>query len=400
MTFIEKSDTKIWGGIGVLGRAGEPQYIYIGAGTPYPWEPGNGLCISDTYIKWKKSNLVTENSGTAKEAVKATQDGNGNNIVNTYAKKSNYGDDEINVGRKAGTKVGNYSSAFGADAVASGDFSLAEGINTIASGECSHAEGDETKAQNYASHAAGKYNKDMSSGGNWDNQTGDAFVVGNGTGNGFSNAFRVTYRGEIYGTKAFQSSGADYAEFIKPWADGNLDHEDRVGYFVTVKDGFLYKANEGDFIVGITSGNPSIVGNADEDYYWRYERDEFNRIVLEDVPETVQKTDKEGNLVFDEKTHRPVMIETGKSIPNARMKLNPDYNPELQKKYIERKDRKEWEYVGMLGVLPIRDDGTCQPGQFCKCGIDGIATFTQERGFDTYMVLERISDNIVSVILK
>ncbi len=400
MFFMDKNGTDTWGGIGVYGSAGILQGIYIGAGTVYPWDSSYGLRISDTHIKWKNSNLVTENSGTAKEAVKATQDGNGNNIVNTYAKKSNYGDDEINVGRKAGTKVGNYSSAFGADAVASGDFSLAEGINTIASGECSHAEGDETKAQNYASHAAGKYNKDMSSGGNWDNQTGDAFVVGNGTGNGFSNAFRVTYRGEIYGTKAFQSSGADYAEFIKPWADGNLDHEDRVGYFVTVKDGFLYKANEGDFIVGITSGNPSIVGNADEDYYWRYERDEFNRIVLEDVPETVQKTDKEGNLVFDEKTHRPVMIETGKSIPNARMKLNPDYNPELQKKYIERKDRKEWEYVGMLGVLPIRDDGTCQPGQFCKCGIDGIATFTQERGFDTYMVLERISDNIVSVILK
>lgn len=84
MSFIDKSDTKIWGGIGVLGRAGEPQYIYIGAGTPHPWEPSNGLCISDTYIKWKNSNLVTENSGTAKEATKATQDGNGNVITSTY----------------------------------------------------------------------------------------------------------------------------------------------------------------------------------------------------------------------------------------------------------------------------------------------------------------------------
>jgi len=45
------------------------------------------LRISDTYIKWKNSNLVTENSGTAKEAVKATQDGNGNVIADTYAKK-------------------------------------------------------------------------------------------------------------------------------------------------------------------------------------------------------------------------------------------------------------------------------------------------------------------------
>ncbi|MEY8236050.1 peptidase G2 autoproteolytic cleavage domain-containing protein [Lachnospiraceae bacterium 66-29] len=67
---------------------------------------------------------------------------------------------------------------------------------------------------------------------------------------------------------------------------------------------------------------------------------------------------------------------------------------------INFKKRREWDYVGMLGVLPVRNDGTCQPGQFCKCGKDGIATLTKVRGFDTYMVLERISENIVSVILK
>ena len=242
----------------------------------------------------------------------------------------------------------------------------------------------------------------MNTGGGLNNQAGDVFVIGNGSNatSETSNAFRVTYQGQVYGKGAFNTSGADYAEFIKPWADGNPENEDRVGYFVTVKDGFLHKANEGDYIVGITSGNPSIVGNADEDYYWRYERDEFNRIVLEDVPETVQKTDEEGNPVFEGETHQPVMIETGKIIPNARMKLSKDYDPALQQNYIERKDRKEWDYVGMLGVLPVRNDGTCQPGQFCRCGIDGIATLAEERGFDTYMVLERISDNVVSVILK
>jgi len=87
MFFMDKSGTGLWGGIGALGTAGELQCIYIGAGTPYPWGPTDGLRISDTYIKWKNSNLVTENSGTAKEAVKATQDGNGNVIADTYAKK-------------------------------------------------------------------------------------------------------------------------------------------------------------------------------------------------------------------------------------------------------------------------------------------------------------------------
>lgn len=286
----------------------------------------------------------------------------------------------------------------------------------------------------------GKYNKNMAGGAHINTQSGDVFVIGNGTGGSSrSNALRVTYSGNIYGTKAFQSSGADYAEFKKEWADGNPDNEDRVGYLVTIKNGLLYKANEGDYIVGITSGNPSVVGNADEDYYWKYERDEFNRIMMEDVPETVQKTeqklsvtkvyrtdedgqplydengnqlyeeipvlDKDGNqkyeevLVYDE-NHMPVMVETGKIIKNARMKLAENYDSSLQENYIERKDRKEWDYVGQVGTLPVRDDGTCLPDHFCKCGKDGVATFAEIRGFDTFYVVERISENVVSVEMR
>ena len=331
--------------------------------------------------------LIANLEGNASTATKAKNDGSGNVITSTYAKKSIYGDSFVSLGRKSGTTVGANS--------------FAVGYNVEASGSCSHAEGSYTTASNYASHACGKYNKSMVNGGSSSNQTGDAFVIGNGTGNtSRSNALRVTYKGDILGTKAFQSSGADYAEFIKPWADGNPDNEDRVGYFVTIKDGYLHKANEGDYITGITSGNPSVVGNADEDYYWRYERDNFNRIVMEDVPETVQATDDEGNPLFDEETHEPIMVETGNIIPNARMKLAKDYDPSLQESYVERKDRKEWDYVGMLGVLPVRDDGSCIPGQFCKCKNGGIATLAEKRGTDTFMVLERISDDVVSVILK
>lgn len=309
---------------------------------------------------------------------------------------------------------GNNTTASGSCAHAEGYYttadeyaSHAEGYFTTASHTSAHAEGEKTTANNYASHACGKYNKRMEDGGGRSNQTGDVFVIGNGKASSmdnpsdtYSNAFRVTYKGDVYGLSAFNSSGADYAEFIKPWADGNEENEDRVGYFVTVKNGFLYKANEGDYIVGITSGNPSVVGNADEDYYWRYERDAFNRIVMEDAPETVQGTDNEGNLLFDEKTHEPIMIETGNMIKNASMKLAEDYDQSKQDDYIERKDRKEWDYVGMVGVLPVRDDGTCVAGQFCKCGKGGIATLAEKRVFDTYMVLERIAENIVSVILK
>ena len=238
------------------------------------------------------------------------------------------------------------------------------------------------------------------------NKLGDAYVIGNGcanTGNDtpyeLSNAFRVTYAGAVYGLSAFNSSGADYAEFIKPWADGNPDNEDRVGYLVTVKDGLLCKADEDDYIAGIISGSPSVIGNADEDYYWRYARDEFNRIIWVDVPEMAPELDADGNPVIGE-DDMPVIAPTGRMIEKGTMKLAEDYDPSRQRDYVERKDRPEWDYVGMIGVLAVRDDGTCEPGKFCKCGGGGIATLATERGSDTYMVIERVTDNVVKVILR
>ncbi len=299
------------------------------------------------------------------------------------------------------TASGYYSHAEGDYTTASGECAHAEGYFTTASGDYSHAEGNSTTASNYASHAGGKHNKAMTTGGSYNTQIGDLLALGNGTGaSALSNAMRVTYKGEVYGTQAFKSSGADYAEHIKEWADGNPENEDRVGYMVTVKNRLLHKANPGEYITEITSSNPSVVGNANEDYYWKYERDEFNRIVMEDVPETIQQTDEEGNPMFDEETHEPIMVETGNIIKNARMKLADGYDPSLQENYVERKDRKEWDYVGMVGVIPVRDDGTCLPDHFCKCGQGGIATLATERGFDTFYVIERISDNIVSVELR
>lgn len=366
---------------------------------------------AETSYRTGNVNITTENIGAAKSSI--------------------YGDTTVSMGRRAGTTVGTDSFAFGDDVTATGEMSFSFGRTTNANRRLAVAIGDYTdatgeaavaigtgsesksdlsfayglyaKSSNFGALAIGKCNREMNGGGAVNTKLGDIFVIGNGTGitnSARSNALRVTCQGDILGTKAFQSSGADYAEFIKPWADGNPDNEDRVGYFVTVRGGLLHIADEGDYIAGIVSGNPSIVGNADEDYYWRYERDAFNRIVLEDVPEQIHAKDQEGNPLYDPETHKPVMAPTGNIIKNARMKLAEGYDPSLQNAYIERKDRKEWDYVGMLGVLPVRDDGTCVPGQFCKCGQGGVATPAASRGFDTYLVIERISDTIVSVILK
>lgn len=73
-----------------------------------------------------------------------------------YASKALYGDTTINVGRKAGSTVGEYSIAEGLNTTASGGGSHAEGGSTEATGDVSHAEGGgSSRASGYASHAEG-----------------------------------------------------------------------------------------------------------------------------------------------------------------------------------------------------------------------------------------------------
>lgn len=270
------------------------------------------------------------------------------------------------------TASGQHSHAEGDYTKASGGCSHAEGSYTTASGDNSHVEGYYTTA-NRLNHSQGHFNKTMSAGAA-SSTTGDAMAIGNGTSQiALSNCFRVTYAGAVYGLSSYNSSGADYAEFFE-WKDGNTESEDRVGYFVTTDGNKIKIANENDYILGIVSGHPSIVGNGDEDWLGRWMRDDFGRFLYDDVeiedPETHEKTTS--------KTIRP----------------NPEYDS--TKEYVERKDRQEWDYVGMLGALAVRDDGTCEVNGFCKCTKGGIAT----KADAGYRVIQRISENVIKVIFR
>ena len=76
--------------------------------------------------------------------------------IDNKADKSLYGDTTINVGRKAGTTVGKYSTAEGRNITASSWASHAEGEGTTASSDYSHAEGKSTAASGLYSHAEGR----------------------------------------------------------------------------------------------------------------------------------------------------------------------------------------------------------------------------------------------------
>lgn len=289
------------------------------------------------------------------------------------------------------TANGSYSHAEGRNNITNGSYSHAEGYTTLADGASSHAEGYRTTALDYQ-HAQGHYNNTLTAIANTNSGTssGTAFVIGNGASGSLSNAMRVTGEGQIYAQSSTISTGADYAEYFE-WVDENPNAEDRVGYFVTFDEENEEKiriANEGDYILGIISGLPSVIGNGDEDWKQRFVTDDFGRYLTEEFEYTIEEytVDEEGNEVAKE------VAMTG-----TKWKENPDYDN--TKEYIPRHLRSEWSAVGMLGVLSVRDDGTCKVNGYCKCSDNGIATAC-EKGTDTYRVIKRVSDNVVKVVLK
>ena len=316
------------------------------------------------------------------------------------------------------------SHAEGRQTTASGENGHAEGWGTVASGADSHAQnsgcvasakmgtamGQFTTASNYASLVAGKANKQMIGGGDYNNKTGDVFVVGNGSATNistgtFSNAFRVTYAGQTYGLSAFNTSGADYAEYFE-WQDANPEAEDRVGFFVTLQGDKICLAQAGDYLLGIVSANPCIIGNADEDWLGRWEHDDFGRFIQIDVETPVTELRHKEVPLLDENgeptgevSFEIEEVPTGEVIHGWDYKQNPDYDSSQQ--YIERKDRPEWAAVGMLGVLAVRDDGSCQVDGFCQCADSGIATAAEKYiPGNTYRVIARVTENIVKVVFR
>lgn len=217
-----------------------------------------------------------------------------------------------------------------------------------------------------------------------------AFSIGNGSNpygvTTHSCAFRVTGTGTPYGQGAYQSSGADYAEFFE-LIDGNPDNEDLRGYFVTLEGGKIRKAAEDDdYILGVISAKPVIIGNSDPDnWHGRFLKDEFGCYVMRRIVDKVPAGhDENGEEIFEE-MEREVHIQ------------NPDFDESRGTDYVSREKRPEWQPVGMLGQLIVRDDGTCRADEYCTASNGGIATHSD---FPGWRVTERVNDYLVKIIFK
>ena len=166
-----------------------------------------------------------------------------------------------------------------------------------------------------------------------------------------------------------------------------------MGYFVTLDgDKIKIASNEDDYILGVVSGEPFVLGNGDCDTWnGMFLRDEFRRTIYEPAPKMIEILDNEGNPTGEYE-------EVEGEFEGTRPKLNPEYDH--TQVYISRFDRKEWAPVGMLGVLAVRHDGTAVVNGYVTVNADGIATACDKNAENSYRVIKANSDSVVEIIFR
>lgn len=377
-------------------------------------------------VESKITNIIVDISGSAwgnilefTQVDLKTIGSGGSSAVGKVDPNSN-GTGEIFNDYTGGSKAtGRYSHAEGQYATASGRYSHAEGHSATASGSASHAEGYYTKATNDGSHAGGY---ETTASGRFSRSTGDhtiaenyaqvsigatnirdnnpsveslnlenrALVIGNGHyddygGSTYGDAFRVFFNGKVESDLNYSTPAADYAEMFE-WKDGNTNHEDRVGLFVTLEGENIVLANsDSAYILGIISAVPAVLGDSPIQWQGKYLNDEWGRPIYEDVEYTeVKKVVKEDGTIEEVKEKRPAHIR----------KINPDYDQD--ETYESRADRPEWDAVGMLGKLLVKHDGTLIKGGFCKPSDNGVAT----KSDSGYYVMKVVNDHQALVLFR
>lgn len=300
--------------------------------------------------------------------------------------------------------LGSASHAEGNQSIAYGDKSHTEGNLTQALGSSSHAEGLKTLASSNNQHVQGTFNIE-------DTQNVYAHIVGNGIGDNSarSNAHTLDWQGNAWYQGSVTSNGADYAEYFE-WLDGNPNNEDRVGLLVTLDGEKIKLANIGDEVLGIISGTAAVLGdNYECEWNGKYLTDDFGRVIYDLVEEFVdvehiEFKEVEKEIIDEETQETRIEIELEEVRTTEKQscgffkhpRLNPNYDPTQE--YVNRADRQEWDTVGMLGKLYVRDDGTAKINEYVTVGENGVATASTEK--TNMRVLSRVNDNVVRVLLK
>ena len=364
--------------------------------------------------------IGSTNASTAYGSIAIGSDGEASGTYSTaigYMSKAK-GDGSIACGKRTiAQSKGSVAIGYGIDntslLTASGQGSTAIGYSTpdnqiISSGLGSVAIGTGAKAASTNSiafgynvnsgvenqTALGKYNIAQTS----TDETKYGLIFGNGTDTARANAFTLDWTGNAtFSGTVTSASGADYAEYFE-WKDGNKDSEDRVGYIVTLDGNKIVKAKAGDDILGIISGCATVIGdNAEWNWQGRFERDEFGRIIYDQVEQFIDTPDPDWEPNPEKPDEEVPMIKKSLGyFPVPRE--NADYDP--TKEYSNRSNRPEWDTVGMMGKLYVRDDGTAAINDYVTVSAttDGVATKAENR--TSMRVMERVNDHIIRVCFK
>ena len=275
----------------------------------------------------------------------------------------------------------NYPAGVEINSFCAGNYNLSGGRSSAALGSYGYTVSDSSAVIGFSNRITKDFPRAAIAVGSANDETiTGQFVVGIGTGSTRSNGFRVDTTGKGYFKNGSQTNGADFAEFFE-WSDGNSSDDDRRGLLVTLEGKKIRPAtSDDDFILGVISGRPAIVGNSyDEEWACKFVTDVYGTPVISKHMEPAEY-DENGNLIREARGFDWYTI-------------NPEYRQD--EKYIPRSERPEWGLVGLQGQLVVTDDGTCQPGGYCLPGCDGVATATTDkRG---YRVMERKDETHVLV---
>lgn len=197
------------------------------------------------------TNLTVSEDGTVSAI------GGGETIdTSNFATKDKYGDTTINVGRKADTTTGVYSTALGANATASGAYSMS-GPSGKATGDYAVALGGSTASNGYSSCALGygtiaSVRGQIAVGRHNVEHTRYAFVVGNGESGARSNACEVEldgsawFQGPIYVGSNSGKNKDEGSKQLLPTSYGTEDLEAGVTSLATGQIHFVYEKG-GDY---------------------------------------------------------------------------------------------------------------------------------------------------------
>lgn len=336
------------------------------------FEPNNGEIFNDFY------NVVGDMAHA--EGVRNEATGDKSHCEGTHNKASG---DESHCEGVWNEASGSSSHCEGNENKASGDQSHCEGYYNIASGNYSHAEGSETVANSLCSHTGGyqtiAYNDYMTAIGKLNIDNSSAVVSDNkifviGFGNGIEedpderkDIFTVYNNGTCW-ANVFTTVNSDYAELFEVY-DNNININDYKAKFISlIDDKVKIASSDDDYILGVYSSNPGILGNKTDNIIDSYLRDENNEIIYKEV-----LNDK-----------------------NELIKV-----PEHNKNYV--KNNNLFIPVGLLGKLVVIDNGKCKVNSFCKVAKDGTAepyNKSIDGDIPHWKVMKRLNDTRIFILFK